>query len=107
MDAGISCAAIVPVAGWLATAGKGGKWVAKADDFFKNPEFTVCALPKSFSGTSARAFAPNGDTAWPVEYGGVIGENGETFVCAVTRHSKKKFRVITAYPSPDATCPRN
>ncbi|WP_218924612.1 ALF repeat-containing protein [Streptomyces sp. rh207] len=192
MDAGLSCAAIVPVAGWLATAGKGGKWVTKADGFFKklfskNPAFTVCALPKSLSGTSARAglracpvefenfgnevfgspagliyqrmtngkhridhvmdhtrpgppgkprhgifkqkderkllrfvddawkkrdkktsiVAPNGDTAWPVEYGGVIGENGETFVCVVTRHSKKKFRVITAYPSPDATCPRN
>ncbi|MFD5345970.1 hypothetical protein ACFWJY_19940 [Streptomyces anulatus] len=57
------------MADWLATAGKGGKWVAKADGFFKklsskNPAFTACALPKSFSGASARA----GLRARPVEF---------------------------------------
>ncbi|MEW2634473.1 ALF repeat-containing protein, partial [Streptomyces sp. NPDC048389] len=60
VDAGLSCAGMVPFAGWGAAGAKFGKWGTKADDFFrklfgKNPAFALCArsLARSMSLAAA------------------------------------------------------
>ncbi|QZZ31811.1 hypothetical protein [Streptomyces sp. ST1015] len=185
IDAGLSCAGMVPFAGWGAAGVKGGKWLTKADDFFrrlfgKTPQFPVCVRPLArislaagtacptnfqnlgrdiFQSPGGLVYMPQGsshridhimehtrpnpdkplhgvfvkkgqdevlamiDDAWErvkgqtpqvsagnkvfaAEYAEAIGEGGEKFLCIVTRYKSKKYRVITAYPSASATCPR-
>jgi hypothetical protein len=60
VDAGLSCAGMVPFAGWGAAGVKFGKWGTKADGFFKklfgkNAQFPSCA--RSLARSLARSMA--------------------------------------------------
>ncbi|MEV5445547.1 ALF repeat-containing protein, partial [Streptomyces sp. NPDC052644] len=74
IDAGLSCAGMVPFAGWGAAGVKFGKWGTKADDFFrklfgKNPAFALCARSlASFAAFTAMSASASTSFSCPVGF---------------------------------------